>query len=220
MGDQGDQEGAGRTRRRGAALVAAIHAAALAELTEVGLARMTMEGVARRAGAAKTSLYRRWHSPHELLLDAIQVTYPQEVVSAAADDLRGDLIRALGRLREWMDTEQARAVAAIMIERDRYPDLVAALFDRVFDPAGGRVTRVVLRHYAERGAIDPGRLTPVVTDIGEALVLKFANDTGRLPSDEELANIVDQAILPAVGIHPGWPGKETPPAPAPETRPR
>ncbi|AUS79312.1 TetR/AcrR family transcriptional regulator [Actinoalloteichus sp. AHMU CJ021] len=220
MGDQVDREGTARTRRRGAALVAAIHAAALAELAEVGLGRMSMEGVARRAGAAKTSLYRRWNSPHELLLDAIQVTYPQEEVSPATNDLRGDLIRALRQLREWMNTDQAQAVSAIMIERDRYPDLVAALFDRVFDPAGGRVTRVVLRHYADRGAIDAERLTPVVTDIGEALVFKFASDTGRFPTDEQLADIVDQAILPAVGITSGWSGEETRPPHASETGPR
>jgi hypothetical protein len=42
----------------------------------------------------------------------------------------------------------------------------------------------------------------VVEDIGEALVLKLQIDTGEEPSAERLAEIVDQAILPAVGIRP------------------
>jgi hypothetical protein len=42
----------------------------------------------------------------------------------------------------------------------------------------------------------------VVEEIGEALVFKHAIDTGEEPSVERLAEIVDQAILPAVGIGP------------------
>ena len=50
--------------------------------------------------------------------------------------------------------------------------------------------------------LDPAMLTPVVLDVGEALVLKQAFDSDELPSEETLAAIVDQAILPAVGKPP------------------
>ena len=90
-------------------------AAALAELAAVGLGRMTMEGIARRAGTAKTSLYRRWSSPHDVLLDAIAREHPQEVPSPSADDLRGDLIRALGQLVAWLETPTA---AAVVVQTD------------------------------------------------------------------------------------------------------
>ena len=42
----------------------------------------------------------------------------------------------------------------------------------------------------------------MVEDVGEALVLKHGLDTGEEPSAGRLAEIVDQAILPAVGIRP------------------
>lgn len=192
-----------RTRRRGDALMQSIHEAALAELVEVGLGRLTMEGIARRAGTAKTSLYRRWSSPHEVLLDAIDREHPQEVPSPGADDLRGDLLRALQQLVAWMGTPTAAAVAAIMAERRRWPDLARALYERVFDARGGRFTLTVLRFYAARGRIDPARITPVVADLGEALVFKLALDADALPSEAQLLAIVDQAILPAVGLDPG-----------------
>ncbi|WP_233515146.1 TetR/AcrR family transcriptional regulator [Marinitenerispora sediminis] len=179
--------------------MAAIHDAAIAEVLEVGLGRMTMEGIARRAGAAKTSLYRRWTSPHDLLLDALRDAFPQEVPSPASDDLRGDLIEALRQMVGWMGSPQARAVAAIMTERDRHPGLAEALFERVFEPRGGRFTRTVLRHYAACGAIDGALVTPVVADIGEALVIKYFTDTGVPPDDDTITAIVDQAVLPAVG---------------------
>ncbi|MEO3928929.1 TetR/AcrR family transcriptional regulator [Micromonosporaceae bacterium B7E4] len=191
-----------RTRRRGDELVRAIHAAVLRQVAEVGVGGLTMEGIAKEAATAKTSLYRRWSSPRELLLDALHEAHPQEVPSPGADDLRGDLIRALRQLVAWMTTPAAAAVMGIVMERHRHPDLVAALYTRVFDARGGTFTSTVLRHYATRGEVDPALLTPVVMDIGEALVLKYSTDNDHLPGDEVLTAIVDQAILPAVGIGP------------------
>ncbi|PSK96311.1 TetR family transcriptional regulator [Murinocardiopsis flavida] len=192
----------GRTRRRGAELVDAIRAAAIEELIEVGFGRLTMEGIAKRAGTAKTSLYRRWASPRELLIDAYYEQFPQEEPSPAADDLRGDLLRSLRLMVDWMRTPSARALGTIMFERERDPEFVAAMVSRVFDARGGRFTKTVLRHYADHGVVDPARLTPVVVDIGEALVLKHSVDATALPGEEELAAIVDEAILPALGLPP------------------
>jgi AcrR family transcriptional regulator len=191
----------GRPRRRGDELVTALHEAVLAELDEVGLGRLTMEGIARRAGTPKTTLYRRWSAPEEVLLDAIAAAYPVEQPSPAADNLRGDLIAALQLMIEWSRHPTARAVQAIVLERHRHPELVAGLFD-VFDRAGRRFTATVLHHYARLGHIDPALVTPVVEEIGEALVIKHGIDTGEEPSTERLAEIVDQAILPAVGVRP------------------
>ncbi|WP_082403164.1 TetR/AcrR family transcriptional regulator [Saccharothrix sp. NRRL B-16348] len=189
-------------RRRGEALVRAIHEAALAELAEVGLGQLSMEGIARRASTAKTVLYRRWATPHELLVDAVAQAHPVEVPTPAADDLRADLIAALTVLTDWMRTPAANAVLAIMFERHRYPDLAEALYRDVFDPRGGTFTTTVLRHYAANGGLDPRRLTPITTQIGEAMVFKLSMDLGRFPTADELAAIVDEAILPALGFPP------------------
>jgi AcrR family transcriptional regulator len=191
-----------RSRRRGDDLIQAIHAAVLAEVAEVGVGGLTMEGIAKRAATAKTSLYRRWPSPRELLLDALYEAHPEEQPSPGADDLRGDLIRALQQLVAWMVEPAGIAVMAVMSERQRHPDLVKALYDRVFDARGSTFTYTVLRHYAERGQIDPDLITPVVRDIGEALVFKHVTDADDLPDADKLAAIVDQAILPAIGILP------------------
>ncbi|MCC8243334.1 TetR/AcrR family transcriptional regulator [Saccharothrix luteola] len=189
-------------RRRGEALVQAIHDAALAELAEVGLGGLSMEGIARRASTAKTVLYRRWATPHELLVDAVARAHPVEVPTPEADDLRADLIAALTVLTDWMRTPAATAVLAIVSERHRYPDLAESLYRDVFDPRGGTFTTTVLRHYAANGRLDPRRLTPITTQIGEAMVFKLSMDLGRVPTPDELVAIVDEALLPALGFPP------------------
>lgn len=187
-----------RARRSDAEVVAAVRAAVIEELAEVGLGRLTMDGIGQRAGIAKTSLYRRWDSPQAILLDALQAGFPQEQpTQAPTDDLRSDLIEALRLMIAWLTTPVARATGAILAERARYPELAEAVYTQVFEPNGGRFTGTVLRHYAAAGRIDPDRLTPVVLDIGEALVLKYTLDSGELPDEQTLADIVDQAVLPA-----------------------
>ncbi|GAA5082548.1 AcrR family transcriptional regulator [Thermocatellispora tengchongensis] len=193
----------GRTRRRGEELIKAIHAAVLEEVAEVGVGRLTMEGIGRRAATPRTTLYRRWSDPVEVLLDALYHAHPVEEPTPGADDLRGDLIRSLRLMVDWMLSPAGRAVAAILTDPQRRPEVSKALYEKVFAGRGGTFTRTVLRHYAEHGHFPARLLTPVVADIGEALVIKRMFDTGRLPADDDLADIVDQAILPAIGLGPG-----------------
>lgn len=191
-----------RTRRRGQELIKAIHDAVLEEVLEVGVGRLTMDGVARRAATPRTTLYRRWSGPVEVLLDALYHQHPVEEPAPGADDLRGDLVRALRLMVEWAFSPAGRAVAAILTDPKSAALMSDALFEKVFAHRGGTFTRTVLEHYAERGGFPAELLTPVVADIGEALVTKRLIDTGAPPTDEDLVAIVDQAILPAIGLGP------------------
>ncbi|MFL1379928.1 MULTISPECIES: TetR/AcrR family transcriptional regulator [unclassified Nocardiopsis] len=191
-----------RTRRRGEELVGAIHEAAILEAAENGVGGLSMEGIARRAGTAKTSLYRRWSVPADILLDAMYSHFPQEQPTPGADDLRGDLVDSLAMLTELNEDPLGRAMFAVIAESLRDPGLHERFDREVFDPRGGRFTRTVLLHYAERGRIDPARVTDVTVDIGEAMVLKYSVDHGRAPDRDHLARIVDEVILPAVGLDP------------------
>lgn len=184
-------------RRRGRELLDAIYTAAVEETAAVGLGRLTMDGIARRAATARTTLYRRWSDPVELLLDALRELHPLEAPAPGADDLRGDLIASLRLMVDWCFSPAGRAAMAVLTDPVRDPAVVEALYERVFEARGGTFTQTVLRHYAERGHIDPARLTPVVLDIGEALVAKRILDTGTV-DDDYLAAIVDQAVLPAL----------------------
>ena len=73
----------GATRRTGATLERAIHAAVLDELSETGYAGLALDRVAKRAGIGRASLYRRWSTKADLVADAIAGALP--AVEAAPD---------------------------------------------------------------------------------------------------------------------------------------
>src|SRR3954471_18566652 len=60
---------------RGAGARQRVLQAALQVLDEHGLAGFTMEAVARRAGASKATLYRRWPTANALLVAAMDATF-------------------------------------------------------------------------------------------------------------------------------------------------
>jgi AcrR family transcriptional regulator len=66
-------------------------------LREEGYAGITIEGVARRAGIARTTIYRHWSSSAQLVSDAFEASLAQRV-PADTGDLRQDLIAELTQL--------------------------------------------------------------------------------------------------------------------------
>nr|WP_233571295.1 TetR/AcrR family transcriptional regulator [Nocardiopsis sp. Huas11] len=180
-----------------------MHDAILREAAETGVARLTMEGIARRAGTAKTSLYRRWSTPEDILVEALHSAYPQEEPSPGADDLRGDLLAALMLFHGLMGQEPLGPVMLACVAEAAYrPDFNERLWREVYEPRGGRFTATVLRYYADRGKVDPARVTPVTTDIGEAMMIKYTLDQREPPSPDYVERIVDEVILPALGRDP------------------
>lgn len=176
------------------------------EAAEAGLSGLTMEGIARRAETAKTSLYRRWSSPEDILFEALrhaypQEDYPQEDPDPGANDLRGDLVIAVGLIRRLMsDDVLGRALLAVSAASMLRPEIHQRLWKEVYDPRGGRFTRTVLDRYARLGRIDAGKVTDLTADIGEALMLKYSLDhPGELPPDGYEERIVDEVLLPALG---------------------
>lgn len=192
------------TRRRGRELLDAIHQAVLLEVAETGLPGLTMEGIARRAETAKTSLYRRWTSPEDILIEALRERYPRENPTAGAVDLRGDLVAAIGLMRELMgDRILGPAMLAANSEAMVRPELHRRMWSEVYDPQGERFTRRVMEHYAALGHIELAKVNDLTADIGESLMLKYAVDhPGELPPKGYEERIVDEVLLPVLGVRP------------------
>ena len=78
--------------------------ATVAELAASGYAAVTLERVARRAGVAKTTLYRRWGTKEALVLEAMLERAGTRISVPDNGSLRADLL-------EFADTAAANAAS-------------------------------------------------------------------------------------------------------------
>jgi AcrR family transcriptional regulator len=120
----GQQRPGGRAARvRARALSATIDL-----LEEVGYERLTVDAVAARAGVHKTTVYRRWPTKAELVLDATRELSEQRIPVPDTGTLRGDL-QALGRdiVATIGDAAGGRRSRSLVAAAASTPDLAAAM---------------------------------------------------------------------------------------------
>lgn len=101
-------------RRRGQELIDAILQAASDEILEVGFQGLSYESVARRAGASKVSIYRRWPTKEDLVRAAARQhtelpTLPQEPSS-----LRSDLIAVFSSMAHQIEQPAGMLVRSLL----------------------------------------------------------------------------------------------------------
>ncbi|QPP08950.1 TetR/AcrR family transcriptional regulator [Streptomyces bathyalis] len=190
-----------RTRRRGKALEEAIFAAALEELAEEGFEGATMEGIAERAHTGKSSIYRRWQTKQELVLDALRQGLPR-LGDPLPDtgSLRGDLLYLLTRMAGVLDAPPGRALRGMIVD-GRHPALVSAIDERLIQP---RIQLIVdvLRRAADRGEISAAAPVLLAGTAGPAMVVQEQLLRGRPLSEARIAEVIDHVVFPALGILP------------------
>ena len=184
-------------RRRGRALEAAIFAAALAELADVGYARLSMEGIAARARTAKSSLYRRWSSLEEIVVAAVESGFPDPDELPQTGELRTDLLEVLGQIANIMDDPSGRAMTSILGAVNQSPKLQATIREKILAPRLRR-TQAIFDQAAQRGEIRPESATRFIVHAGPAIVTHAYLIQGRHLTVEDIENIIDQVIIPAV----------------------
>jgi len=191
-------EAESRPRRRGRALEDAIHDAVIAELAEVGYGAMTLEGVASRAQTSRSVIYRRWGSLQELVVETIDRRVPMPEQSPDTGSVRTDLITVLGRMAGMLGSPTGSAYMGLIGEARRSPALHETVFQRILKPRWRGIEEVIARG-VERGELRPGAASPFAALSGPALVFLSCSIHGLTLSSRDIADIVDQVVLPALG---------------------
>src|SRR4051794_41353084 len=75
-----------------------IRAAILRLLADVGYGALTMDAVAAEAGVGKATIYRRWRTKQDLVVDTIAQLNREEASAPDSRSLEGDLPLMLPRL--------------------------------------------------------------------------------------------------------------------------
>ena len=183
-------------RPRDAAREEAILRAALDEVAEVGYDAVTIEAVARRAGASKATIYRRWASKQQMVVAAVSALQGGELAPIDTGSLRGDLLALGSRLVETLKSAHGSLILALLRGAAQDADL-GELIETGAGQTGARLPAAVLARAIARGEL-PESATGYPYDevAGSTLVLR------RLlgyPMDEPyLEHLVDTILLPAL----------------------
>lgn len=170
----------------------AAFAAALAELAESGWGSLSVERIADRSGVHKTTIYRRWGTADEVVLDALLERGGEGIPVPDTGDVIEDLI-VLGRsVATSISDPVGRSVAAGAIaapDSSSIRALVDAFWSERFEQAGAIVTRGI-----ERGQLPGGSETSgLIEDL--AARIWFRVMVGRLPvSGAWLSKVVNSAV--------------------------
>ena len=151
-----------RTGGRSARVRETVLAAALHELTVNGYAALSVEAVASRAGVNKTTIYRRWPTLDDLLVDALMTWSHDDIPGPDTGSIETDLL-ALGReLAGQLNGGVGRQIAAVVLTAGLRSAQLGDATRRYFDQQAVRATPLVTR------AIDRGEL-PANTDTNALL---------------------------------------------------
>jgi AcrR family transcriptional regulator len=188
--------GVQRGRRRGEALEQAIFEATLAELAETGYLGLSLERVAQRAHTGNASLYRRWASRAELVIEAITHALPDRIELPDTGDVRLDVLELL----RWTCQRQAGPAGEVMrgvIAESVGNERVRAARARLADVRTGQILEL-LRRGETRGQVRAGAATPLVASVAPSLVFSHFVIRGSPLPDSGLIDIVDHVLMPLI----------------------
>lgn len=178
--------------------------ATLDVLAETGYDGMTIDMVAARAKAGKATVYRRWASKGELVIDAVACMKTADIDFDALPDtgtLRGDLIAMIKPHSIEEGAKKLQVMAGLVSMLAKHPELVDAVREAVTEPRV-RVNRIFLRRAIERGEIPADVDVDLLAQVGGAMATHRTLIL-RKPVDRAFVlSIIDGVILPACGIRP------------------
>ncbi len=178
--------------------------AALDVLAEVGYEGMTIDMVAARAKAGKATLYRRWASKELLVIDAVACMKQLDVDPAALPDtgtLRGDLVAMIKPKAMEDGGKKLRIMAGLMSMLSRDPSLAETAHSTIMEPRAA-VNRMFLQRAIDRGEIAADTDVDMIAQVGQSMAAYRTIMLRKPITPEFLLSIIDNVILPAVGLGP------------------
>ncbi|MEU6984986.1 TetR/AcrR family transcriptional regulator [Streptomyces sp. NPDC046324] len=170
---------------------AAILEATRAALVELGWSKLTMGDVAGRAGVAKTTLYRRWASKNELVVDAVAVLF-DELELPDLGSLQADIEHVVLQFAALLQRPETKtALMAVVAESTRDEPLRERIRTSIVD----RQKRLVLegrQRAQERGEL-PSDRDPTSVDSTDDLIF-----------DVIAGAVVHRALVSAEPVDEAW----------------
>ncbi|SNR58599.1 TetR/AcrR family transcriptional regulator [Blastococcus mobilis] len=174
-----------------------IRAAILRLLGDVGYGALTMDAVASEAGVGKATIYRRWRTKQDLVVDTISGLNRAQAAPPTTGTLEGDLRALLRSLLAIVTGPAGAATLSLLSTVPHEPALAEAFRDgplaewrTAFDQ--------VWQQAQERGEIRPEVSGTLIGEAASAPLVQRWLLTGE-PVDEAYADqILDTIIMPLI----------------------
>jgi AcrR family transcriptional regulator len=194
----GDRHRAKAGRKRDAARDSVILDAALTVLAEQGYEGMTIDMVAAEAGMARATVYRRWATKADLVLEAVSRMSHSDVGLAQLPDtgsLRADMTAMILPLNDMQQQVRIQAMAGLLS--------LAKADQRLAEAATGagigpwvEATRILMQRAVDRGEYAPADIDTLAEIIPMMCVSRAVQ---RLPITREFSlALIDGVIIPAL----------------------
>jgi AcrR family transcriptional regulator len=174
-----------------------IRAAILRLLASVGYGALTMDAVAAEAGVGKATIYRRWRTKQDLVVDTISDLNREVALPPDTGSLEGDLRELMHSFVAVVTGPTGAATLSLLSTVPHHPALAKAFqsgplavwrnaFAEVWDRA------------EQRGETGPGLAGSIVAEATCALMVQRWLLTG-LPVDDAYADqVLETLVLPAI----------------------
>ncbi len=171
-------------------------------LATAGYDRLTLDAVAGAAKASKATLYRRWSSKAELVVDAIErAKGAPHLEDVDTGSLRGDLL-AMACTKGGINDAQSLAVFASVITALHHDREFSEAFHARFLLPKVAQSRAIYERAKERGDISPDVDLDLLSPVLAAIIL-HRSFVLQLPVDDEtVERIVDEIVIPAATRRP------------------
>ena len=178
----------------------AIIDAAVDVLVRDGYDRLSMEGVAAVAGVGKATVYRRWSSKAELVIDAMATLKPA-LDSIDTGSLDGDLELMIAASCSPLSQRLSEVMVSVCSALPREPELLDAFKTRFTEPRIAVITGMLDRA-RRRGDLGPDIDTAMAASLVPSLMLQRALMTGQPAGRAYAEQIVGSVLLPVLGRPP------------------
>ena len=169
-----------------------IRAAILRLLADVGYGALTMDAVAAEAGVGKATIYRRWRTKQDLVVDTIAELNREEAPPADTGTVEGDLRQILQSLVTVINGPMGSAMLSLLSTMPHQPALAEAFRQGPLAVWRSAFEQMWTRGQ-ERGEVPAGAPTYLIGDAISAPLVQRWLLTGE-PVDEQFADDVLRTV--------------------------
>jgi AcrR family transcriptional regulator len=198
-----DGQESGRQRKRGVELEQAIRSACVQELAQSGYGELTIESVAARAQTGKASIYRRWSTKQDLVMDAVTDLMSGTIFSVIdrqfdeSVSTRDALLDLMIQVAKLMCGPEGNALRSVISESLRDQSFSGMFQCEFIDPRKIAMIRLLERG-VERGEVRLDAVDDYVPDLMAGALIHRILIRRQQPTRTDLEHMLDTFIMPAI----------------------